>query len=57
VNEKPAFISTELLFTAIVDSSEDAIVSKDLHAIVKSWNKGAERAFGYMADSATWRKR
>jgi PAS domain S-box-containing protein len=50
VNEKPAFISTELLFTAIVDSSEDAIVSKNLHSIVMSWNKGAERTFGYSAE-------
>jgi PAS domain S-box-containing protein len=50
VNKKPSFISTELLFTAIVDSSEDAIVSKDLHSIVKSWNKGAERIFGYSAE-------
>ncbi len=50
MNDKPAFISTELLFTAIVDSSEDAIVSKDLHSTVMSWNKGAERIFGYSAD-------
>jgi PAS domain S-box-containing protein len=50
VKEKPAFISTELLFTAIVDSSEDAIVSKNLHSIVMSWNKGAERTFGYPAE-------
>jgi len=50
VNEKPAFISTELLFTAIVDSSDDAIVSKDLHSIVMSWNKGAQRTFGYSAE-------
>ena len=49
MNEKPAFISTELLFTAIVDSSDDAIVSKNLHSIVMSWNKGAERIFGYSA--------
>jgi PAS domain S-box-containing protein len=50
VKEKPAFISTELLFTAIVDSSEDAIVSKNLRSIVMSWNKGAERTFGYSAE-------
>ena len=46
----PGFDSPEHFLSAIIDSSDDAIITKDLNGIVTSWNKGAERIFGYVAE-------
>jgi PAS domain S-box-containing protein len=50
VTERKLAEDAALRLAAIVESSDDAIVGKDLDGIITSWNAGAERIFGYVAE-------